>query len=189
MKTSTIFLAVVFSAVATGWSVGREGASAEPNRSTEATARTSGELQPTQLSESVRRFVEDLRWRAIERWFHHRDDMEPGVADEAWPDLSPEDGWWDDALAAPPRRAVVEAEVDGFAVGAAATGGGTAVSMAMVDGHYEIEAAWSGPDGPVRYRVRGTREEVKRWAAELPQPLKRAVRRQLSATDFDSSAW
>jgi len=188
MKTSTILFAVVFSAVATVWSAGPEVAPAEPNGGAQATEPTSAEPQPTQLSESIRQFVDDLRWEAIERWFHRRDGIEPDAADDVWPDMPAEDGWWDDALAAPPRRAVVEAEVDGLAVATAATGRGTAISMAVIDEHYEIEAAWSGPEGPERYRVRGTREEVERWAAQLPQPLKRAVRHQLASTDFDSSA-
>lgn len=189
MKTSRILIAVVFSAVATVWSAGPEVAPAEPNDGVEAAEPASDEPQPTELSESIQQFVDDLRWEAIERWFHHWDADEPHAADDVWPDLPAEDGWWDDALAAPPRRAVVEAEVDGLAVGTAATGRGTAVSMAVVDDHYEIEAVWSGLEGPERYRVRGTREEVERWAARLPHPLKRAVRRQLASTDLDSSAW
>ncbi|MFW5692988.1 MAG: hypothetical protein ACOCWL_02110 [Thermoguttaceae bacterium] len=189
MKISTILFAVVFSAVATVWSAGPEVAPAEPNGGAEATEPTADEPQPTELSESIRQFVDDLRWGAIERWFDHWDAAEPHATDDVWPDLPAEDGWWDDALAAPPRRAVVEAEADGLAVGAAASGRGTAISMAVVDDHYEIEAAWSGPEGPERYRVRGTREEVERWAAQLPQPLKRAVRRQLASTDFDGPAW
>ncbi len=189
MRTSTILFAVVFSAVATVWSAGPEAAPAEPKGGAEATGRKLEPAPPAQLSDSIQQFVQELRREAIDRWLHRWDADQPDAADDFQADWPAEDAWWDDALTAPERRAFVEAEAPGVAVGAAASGRGTAVSLAVVDGHYEVEAAWSGPDGPERYRVRGTREEIERWAAQLPQPLRRAVRRQLAPADFGSSAW
>ena len=188
MKTSTILLAVVFSAIATVWSAGPDGASSEREEAPEATRPApESEVAATPLSDAIRQFVWDLRWEAMDRWFSDWDGVE-----EFGPDPLADDRW-KDATAEPPCRpaveAEVEAEVSGHAVGSAASGSGTAVSMAVVDGRYEIEAVCSGKDGPQRFRVRGTREEVERWAAELPQPLRRVVRRQLASTDMDGPAW
>ncbi len=189
MRTSTILFAVVFSAVATVWSAGPEDPREQPRETPEASSRRPESEPPTQLSDTIRRFVRELRREAIDRWFRDWEAVEPDAADDLWSDLPAEDTWWDDALTAPDRRAVVEAEAPGVAVGAAASGRGTAVSMAVIDGHYEVEAAWSGPDGPERYQVRGTREEVEQWAAQLPLPLRRAVRRQLAPPDLNGPAW
>lgn len=184
MKTSTILVAVLFSAAATVWSAGREAPPAEPGAAANAVEPRFEPAKAAPLSDAIRQFVWDLRREAIERWFDHW-----GTTEEYHLDPAADDDWWEDALTAPERDAMVGAEAPGVAVGAAASGQGTAVSMAVVDGHYEIVAAWSGEDGPRRYRVRGTRNEVERWAAELPTPLRRAVRRQLDSTDLDGPAW
>ena len=184
MKISTILVAVVFSAAATVWSAGHEAPPAEPVAAANAVEPRFEPAEAAPRSDAIRQFVWDLRWEAIGRWFDRWD-----AAEEFHLDPPDGDDWWEDALATPELDAVVGAEAPGVAVGAAASGRGTAVSMAVVDGHYEIEAAWSGEDGPQRYRARGTRDEVERWAAGLPRPLRRAVRRQLDSTDLDGPAW
>lgn len=189
MKTTTILIAVVFSAVATVWSAGPDGSLPKHEEATEAThPATESETSATSLSDSIRQFVWELRSEALERWFSDWD-----AAEDSIPDPLADNDWSKDAITDPQHRAMVESEVEaegsGSAVSAAASGSGTAVSMAVVDGRYEIEAAYSGTEGPRRFRVRGTREQVQRWAAELPQPLRQVVQRQLASTDLDGPAW
>ncbi len=189
MKTSTILIAVVFSAVATVWSAGPDGSLPEREDAAEATRPDSeSEAPATSLSDAIQQFVWDLRSEAIERWFSDWD-----AAGESIPDLLANNDWSKDAMTDPQHRAIVESETEaegsGHAVSTAAHGAGTAVSMAVVDGCYEIEAVYSGTEGPQRFRVRGTRVEVQRWAAELPPPLRQVVRRQLASTDLDGPAW
>ncbi len=189
MKTTTILIAVAFSVVATVWSADPDGSLPKHQEAAEATCLASESKTPaTSLSDAIRHFVWELRSEAIERWFSDWD-----AAEDSIPDPLADNGWSKDAMTDPPHRAIVESETeaegpDGV-VSAAASGAGMAVSMVVVDGRYEIEAVYSGREGPQRFRARGTRDQVLRWAAELPQPLRQVVRRQLAPNDLDGLAW
>lgn len=184
MKTFTVLGAVIFSAAATVWTAGSDVPLAEPTDAANTIEPSPEWARPTQLSDAIRQFVWDLRQEAIDRWFHDWNDGEP-----IEPESLADDAWWDDARAVPEREAAVAAEAGTHAVSAVASGQGTAISMAVVGGQYEIEAVRSGRNGPERFRVRGTRPEVERWAAELPQPLRDVVRRQLASADLDVPVW
>jgi hypothetical protein len=204
MKSAVVAMAVLTGAAAMVWlagpnapALGQAAAGAAPGETVEPVDEPAERATP--LSDAIRRFVWDMRRDARERWFHawnetdwsetELPDRRPRAdgpwEDDAWLD---DDAWWDEALAAPEHRALVERETPRRAVAAAASGRGTAVSIAVVDGHYEIEAAWSGQDGPQRFRARGARAEIERWAADLPGPLRRAVLDHLEFAHGDGVA-
>ena len=164
----------------------------------------------TPLADDIQRWVDRMRGEALRRWFAEFNDTEiaerdrfgdrrwdddfdalgchePGFGHFACDDTQLDEGWWDKALGARARSAVVRssaksaarAQTAGTSVAAAASGEGTAISLVRVDGHYEIEAAYAGPDGTQRFRTRGSQEQVEQWAAQLPPPLRQAVQRRL----------
>jgi hypothetical protein len=138
----------------------------------------------TPLADDIQRFVWELRFDALRRWFAD-DSFEPFDTDWfGWDEDVPDEAWWDDtframqestvARSSATARSAVPARASGKAI-AVASGEGAAISMARVDDHYEIEAA----HGKQRFHIRGTREEVQQWVTQLPSPLREAVESRL----------
>jgi hypothetical protein len=54
-----------------------------------------------------------------------------------------------------------------------------AISMACVNGRYQIEAAYTTPQGPCKVQLNGTRAEIEKSLALLPPAVKQAIESRL----------
>jgi hypothetical protein len=119
----------------------------------------------TPLGMEIRRFLAEARQSSLDR-------MLPEMPRLAWfDDWELDESWTDDW------------EADRFAEEAAdqpAEPSGMAVSIACVDGRYEIEAALADEHGWRKFRTIGTSDEIACWLVELPPRLRLAIERQLA---------
>ena len=142
MKSTVVAMAVLIAAAAMMWlagpnapALGQAATGAAPAEAVEHVVEPADRATP--LSDAIQRFVWDMRRDARERWFDAWDEpywdetempdrrlRADGPWEDDWLD---DDAWWDEALAAPEHRALVERETPRRAVAAAASGWGRAV--------------------------------------------------------------
>ncbi len=128
------------------------------------------------LGSEIQRFLAERSQASLDRalrrappsiWFDTWDEDDPWF--DADRQASP---WWDEPCPEPcdPRPPAVGR-------------GAVAVSLAEVDGYYEIEAAFADQHHRQKYRASGSREEIGQWLKTLPPRLRKAILRQMPELD------
>jgi hypothetical protein len=128
------------------------------------------------LGREIRRFLAERSQASLDRARRH---ALPSVWFEPWDDDHP---WFDaDEHASPWFDEPCPEPCDPNSPAVAR--GAVAISLAVVDGWYDIEAALADQHHRRKYRASGSREEIEQWLKTLPPRLRKAILRQMPEPD------